>query len=163
MSEDFDKAFATLMKLEGGYVNDAADDGGETNFGISKAQYPNVDVAHLTQDQAKAIYRKDFWDKFRCGDMPFPIGGLLFDCVVNHNPTNPVKWMQSNIGVLADGIIGPRTVAAAQASRDPVGVATEMTVKRVEYVKTLPDYPRFGKGWHARHVRALSAAISNWR
>lgn len=163
MTESFDKAFTLLMALEGGHVNDPHDAGGETSYGISHAQYPDVDIAHLTQDTAKTIYRRDFWDKYRCGDMPWPIGYVFFDCVVNHNPANPIRWMQTNLGVMVDGNIGPRTIAATQSCRDPVYIATEMTIKRIEYVKTLPSYPQFGKGWHARHTRALSAAISNWR
>ena len=36
------------LEEEGGYVNDPTDKGGETNFGISKRAYPNLDVFNLT-------------------------------------------------------------------------------------------------------------------
>jgi lysozyme family protein len=41
----FDQAFERLIGHEGGYVNDPRDPGGETKYGVSKRQYPNVDIA----------------------------------------------------------------------------------------------------------------------
>ena len=58
---NFDRAFRFLIGEEGGYVNDPADPGGETKFGISKRAYPQLDIKSLTLDQAKAIYRRDYW------------------------------------------------------------------------------------------------------
>jgi lysozyme family protein len=60
--EAFDQAFTRLLGHEGGYVNNPADPGGETNWGISKRSYPQVDIKALTQQQAKWIYQRDFWD-----------------------------------------------------------------------------------------------------
>ncbi|ETZ07377.1 hypothetical protein P618_200441 [Holospora obtusa F1] len=51
-----------LLAHEGGYSDDPDDDGGETKFGISKRSYPHVDVDALTVEQAKNIYKRDFWD-----------------------------------------------------------------------------------------------------
>jgi hypothetical protein len=48
---------------EGGYVDDPADPGGETNMGISKRSYPNEDIKNLTRDRAIEIYYRDFWVK----------------------------------------------------------------------------------------------------
>ena len=55
-----------VIRIEGGYVNDPDDPGGETNYGITK----RLAVAHgykgsminMTQDQAKEIYRQSFWN-----------------------------------------------------------------------------------------------------
>ena len=33
-----------ILQTEGGYVNDPADPGGETKYGISKKAYPTVDI-----------------------------------------------------------------------------------------------------------------------
>jgi hypothetical protein len=60
--EDFKKACDDLIdKWEGGYVNDPHDAGGETNMGISKRSYPDVDIRHLTREDAEEIYYRDFW------------------------------------------------------------------------------------------------------
>ena len=63
MSEDkvFEEAFETLMEDEGGWVNDPDDGGGETCYGISKSQYPHLNLKHLTLEDAKGIYYRDYW------------------------------------------------------------------------------------------------------
>ena len=160
--DTFDAALAVTLRYEGGYVNDPRDAGGETRFGISKTQYPDVDIRNLTKERAAEIYREDYWLKYRCDQLPAPLGALLFDSVVNHSPNNPIRWLQTAVGVAADGVIGPRTIAAANACRDPVKASADFTASRIEYVKTLGSYPRFGKGWHARYVGVLAEALRAW-
>jgi lysozyme family protein len=60
-SDKFLKAVNHLLIEEGGYSNASGDHGGETNFGISKASYPDLDIANLTRDDAITIYFRDFW------------------------------------------------------------------------------------------------------
>ncbi|MBI5843910.1 MAG: hypothetical protein HZB23_04475 [Deltaproteobacteria bacterium] len=48
------------MAHEGGYVNDPADPGGETRFGISRRAYPNEDIKALTRERAAEIYYRDY-------------------------------------------------------------------------------------------------------
>jgi lysozyme family protein len=55
----FLEAVAHLLHDEGGYVDNPADPGGETNFGISKQSYPDVDIKNLTAEQATEIYYRD--------------------------------------------------------------------------------------------------------
>ena len=61
---EFLTAVADVLKWEGGYVNDPKDPGGETNMGISKRSYPDLDIKALTRDEAVAIYFRDFWEKY---------------------------------------------------------------------------------------------------
>jgi lysozyme family protein len=61
--------FDLLLDIEGGYVNDPNDPGCETNFGISKKSYPNVDIKNLTRSQAIAIYNRDYYLKYRVGEI----------------------------------------------------------------------------------------------
>lgn len=61
-TDNFNLAIDFVLSNEGGYVNDPADPGGETNFGISKAFWPNIDVKNLTRKKAKVFYRKTFWN-----------------------------------------------------------------------------------------------------
>ena len=70
MSDDpFEAAVNDVLGEEGGYVNNPADPGGETNWGISKRAFPQVDIKALTRDDAKALYRANYWDPrhTRCG------------------------------------------------------------------------------------------------
>uniref|UniRef100_UPI0039E582BF glycosyl hydrolase 108 family protein n=1 Tax=Klebsiella pneumoniae TaxID=573 RepID=UPI0039E582BF len=59
----FDDLIGRVLGHEGGYVNDPRDPGGETQFGISKRAYPNVDIKGLTRETAISIYKRDFWDR----------------------------------------------------------------------------------------------------
>ena len=56
MKITFDEIIEVVLHHEGGYVNDPKDPGGETNFGISKRAYPDVDMKTLTKEGAKDIY-----------------------------------------------------------------------------------------------------------
>ena len=61
---DFIKAVTDLINnWEGGWVNDPDDSGSETNMGISKRSYPNLDIKKLTRDEAIKIYYYDYWVK----------------------------------------------------------------------------------------------------
>ena len=62
--DSFLKAVALVLKHEGGYVNDPNDSGEETNWGICKRFHPDVDVKHLTRDQAIEIYFNDYWQAY---------------------------------------------------------------------------------------------------
>ena len=55
MKTTFDEIIDVVLHHEGGYVNDPKDPGGETNYGISKRAYPDVDIKNLTEDGAKDI------------------------------------------------------------------------------------------------------------
>jgi len=62
--DDFKKACDDLIdNWEGGYVFDPDDPGGMTKYGICARSYPSVDIKNLTQDQAVAIYYRDYWSK----------------------------------------------------------------------------------------------------
>lgn len=83
MKESLDKGLDFVLKWEGGYVNDPNDKGGETKYGISKRAYPNLDIKGLTLDEAKTIYRRDYWDVCKCDNLPYPMDILVFDTSVN--------------------------------------------------------------------------------
>ena len=47
----FDEIIEVTLHHEGGYVHDPKDLGGETNFGIAKRFYPDVDIKNLTEEK----------------------------------------------------------------------------------------------------------------
>lgn len=79
----FDRAFEVVVGLEGGYVRDPRDPGGATKYGISKRAYPQIDIASLTLEDAREIYRRDYWDALNLSAQPWPKALCLFDCAVN--------------------------------------------------------------------------------
>jgi lysozyme family protein len=119
----FDDAFAAVIGVEGVYSNDPNDPGGETKYGISKRAYPNTDIKNLTLDQAKAIYRSDYWNPLQLDAKPWPTALLLFDCAVNQGRT-----------------------FAATLPADPLGIATGRALRYAQN----PNFYRFGKGWFNR-------------
>src|SRR4051812_42260066 len=99
---NFDVAFDRLINHEGNYVNNPADPGGETKFGISKRAYPNVDIKNLTRDQAKEIYRKDFWNVV--GDsVDAAIRFQVFDFAVNAGIQTAIRKLQDAVNMADDG------------------------------------------------------------
>ena len=80
---DFQQSVAFVLQAEGGYVNNPADPGGATNFGISKRSYPALDIAALTREQATAIYYRDYWLPSGAQDLPQPLALVHFDTAVN--------------------------------------------------------------------------------
>lgn len=87
----FEKAVERVLKTEGGYVNDPDDSGGETKYGISQAAYPSLDIKKLTQDDARAIYREDYWNAIKADQLPEDIREAAFDAAVNHG----VGWARA--------------------------------------------------------------------
>ncbi len=144
----FNFAFAKVVSIEGGFVNDPQDPGGATKFGISQRSYPNVDIKNLTLGQAKAIYRRDYWDAV-CGDnLPDPLSHFVFDAAVNQGVSAAIAMMQTALRVDADGVIGAHTLAAAKASDNGV-CARFMTLRAMKYIHT-SNFDRFGFGWFNR-------------
>ena len=146
----FDLAFQITVGIEGGYVNNPADPGGETKYGISHRAYPNVDIANLTMDQAKAIYEKDYWTLTRCDLCPAALAILVFDAAVNNRPGSAIKWLQQAVGVQADGNIGPVTQAAIKNITDITNTVALFHGARILAMSQLTDWHTFGNGWSRR-------------
>ncbi len=145
---DFDRAFDLLMESEGGYSDDSQDPGGETNFGISKRTYPQEDIRFLTLEQAKELYKRDYWDAIRADDLPYPINILIFDAAVNQGKKAAVRMLQEALKIKVDGVIGQQTIKAAVAASDSV-CADYLAIRAVRYAGTY-QFQRFGRGWMRR-------------
>jgi lysozyme family protein len=119
MSASFDISIPTILTNEGGYANNPVDPGGETNYGISKRAYPNLDIRNLTVDDAKQIYLNDYW---RFGDIISQnVATKCLDVIVNmggpHGQGSGFKLIQQALmdlgaGIVPDGIWGQNTLKA---------------------------------------------------
>jgi lysozyme family protein len=154
----FPRAVALILKHEGGYVNDPADPGGETNFGISKRAYPAEDIRAMTPARASAIYERDYWRRAKCDELPWPLAVQVFDMAVNAGVGPAVKMLQKVLGVTTDGVIGPKTLAAAWGSTHEQHV--RYARERVNYYSALGGWPRFGRAWVIRTVETLGEALA---
>lgn len=129
----FDDAFDAVIGVEGGYVNNPADPGGETKYGITKRSYPNLDIANLTLDDAKAIYLRDYWSPLNLDSAPYSVALLLFDAAVNQG----------------------LTYAHSLPQDDPVAIGAARALRYTES----PNFYRFGKGWFNRLFTIFDKAV----
>ena len=108
---DFDAIFDFVVGSEGGFTDNPADPGnwtggkigaGEcrgTRFGISAGAYPELDIANLTLDAAKALYQRDYWDRIGGDRLPASIALLVFDAAINNGTGRAVRWLQQAVSV----------------------------------------------------------------
>lgn len=150
---NFDTTFDKLISHEGGYVFDLRDPGGETKFGISKRSYPTLDIKALTLADAKAIYRRDFWDRAQCDKLPAALAFDVFDTAVNSGIGQAIRFLQRAVGVADDGVIGPLTLSALQRMNDDSAVLARFNGHRLDFMTRLSTWDVFGKGW-ARRIAA---------
>lgn len=151
---NFDEAFDRLISHEGGYVNHPDDPGGETKFGISKRSYPSVDIAALTRDQARDIYRRDFWDRIQGDDLHDGVAFQTFDFAVNSGIETAVRHLQRSLGVADDGIWGPVSAAAARATSETDQIM-RLNAERLDFMRKLRAWESFGRGWAGRIAENL--------
>lgn len=137
-----------ILYEEGGYVDNPKDPGGETNMGISKRAYPNIDIRHLTPTQATTIYYNDYWVKAQCGDVPGSLALYVLNAAVMSGVGEATKLLQQLIGVGADGVFGPVTFKAVQ--QFPASRHQEYLTLYLQHLQSLPTFATFGKGWTNR-------------
>lgn len=102
-----------IFKWEGtSYENDPDDPGGETKFGIDKRSHPSEDIKHLTAERAAEIYFSFYWLKVHADEMPEGVGEVMMDIGVNNGIGRAIKWAQQEVGVTADGVLGPISLSA---------------------------------------------------
>jgi lysozyme family protein len=91
-----------------------------TKYGISAASYPALDIAALTAEDAAAIYRRDWWERFGLAHLPPPLAGKLLDAAVNIGIGDAVRCLQralraAGTAIAEDGLLGGATIAEASA------------------------------------------------
>ncbi len=111
---DFNAAVSKTLVREGGdtFTDDATDRGGATKYGISQRAYPDVDIANLTEEKAREIYKHDYWDRMRGDDIVSQaVAENIFDLCVNMGVKAGSRLAQSSLDISpADGIIGPQSL-----------------------------------------------------
>jgi len=107
-------------------VNDPNDSGGETKYGISKREYPNLDIPNLTLQQAQQIYQRDYWNALNCDAHSWEMALVLFDCGVNQG------------------------VSAAKGILPSISNAGELQAERALRYARAETFGKFGRGWMRR-------------
>ncbi len=133
----FQIALTKVLSSEGGYVNDPSDPGGETNLGISKRAYPNVDIKSLTPETVAPIYKRDYWDRIAGDSLPSPLNYVAFDCAVNQGVGEAAILMRAASSVA--GLLRLRLARYRQSS----------------------NWAKYGAGWASRLVDVASFALDS--
>jgi lysozyme family protein len=154
VSRAFDQAFQWILSVEGGYSNDTDDPGGETRWGISKRAYPHLDIAFLTKEDAKRLYLRDYWNVCHCDELQQQVALALFDSAVNQGPNKAIRLLQRALGVDADGVVGPDTIAAANRTLPGDALIQYLSHRALEYSRGQEKYRR---GWFVRLFRLQRA------
>ena len=158
MLVEFNEIIEVVLHHEGGYVHDPKDLGGETNFGIAKRFYPDVDIKNLTKEGAKEIYKKDYWDKNKVDELDEQLKHIFFDMCVNQGRGTAVKILQracnaKGCGIEVDGIVGSGT---RKAINDCNLEKDRVKAYRIKYycdlVNKKPEQERFFYGWVRRSL-----------
>ena len=151
-----------LIRREGGYVDDPADRGGPTNYGITQRTLrawrgqvvTAADVRRLTRGEARAIYRRRYVDAPGFATLPDPLRAQVIDNAVLSGPRQAVKDVQRAIGgVTVDGQLGPQTRAALTQRGVAVVHAQLIQVRAARIgriVQRDPTQARFLAGWLTR-------------
>lgn len=158
---NFDTCFTRLLGNEGGYSNNPNDNGGATNWGVTQAVARTNgyqgDMRDFTQEQAKQIYKKLYWDAIGIVNLPPEIQFDVFDGAVNSGPAQSAKWLQRAVNVDADGVIGHLTIHACELL-PPAVVVARYNGFRLNFMTSLKTWPVFGLGWCRRIANNLIGA-----
>jgi lysozyme family protein len=178
----FNKAIEITLSHEGGFVDDPVDPGGATNFGVSLRWLRSVgelegagsalalydldqdgdldadDVAQLTREMAKDLYRTRFWEPHEYASMPASIGAKTFDLAVNMGPRQAHRLVQracraADREIADDGLLGPQTRAAIRQA-DELALQAALRSEAAGFYRGLaikrPAFNRFLNGWLRR-------------
>lgn len=155
-----------VLKFEGLYSDHSADPGGATMRGITQkvlAEWrghpvTKDDVKALTEKEAVDIYTANYWKPIHGDELSFALACVTMDSAVNSGVSRASKWLQETLGVAIDGNIGPKTIKAA-GNTDAVAAAKKYMSIRLAFLKSLPTWKTFGKGWERRVNETLEFAI----
>ena len=164
-----DRAFESLMELEGVHSDDPADAGGDTWYGISRRSYPKIGWPP-TREEAKNIYAEDFWAPMRLTQVKYYVAQeKLFHMAVNMGTRACTRYLQMVLNrcmwpgarLVVDGVMGPKTLKALNGNtEDMLGqrkVIEGLRWMSVYHYQNLahrkPSQMKFINGWMNRAIR----------
>src|SRR5574338_200511 len=168
MKSTYDVCLPLLLAHEGGYTNHPRDPGGPTNFGITIFDYrkyvkPNAtaaDVRAMTVGEAKAIYRKRYWDVQRCDELPAGLDYAVFDYGVNSGIGRSGKVLRRLLKLSDQSSAVSDDVIAAARRADAMTIVADICNERLRFLRSLRTWQIFGAGWSRRVAEVKSTALA---
>lgn len=158
---NFKPSLTLTLAYEGGYVNHPRDPGGATNRGVTQKVYDNYrryngrpvqSVRHISDDEVADIYKKQYWNSIRLDRFPCGLDYAVFDFGVNSGPARAIRYLQQQLDIGVDGIVGLETLTAVEAAarKDEEALIAQYCANRFAFVSKLSTFDVFGKGWTRR-------------
>jgi len=168
---NFNRCLNLVLHHEGGYVNHPKDPGGMTNMGVTKRVYEEWvgysvsenTMQNLEEKDVAPIYKKNYWDRLKCDELPLGLDLCLFDFGVNAGTGRAAKYLQKLVGTTPDGGIGPMTLKAVDEFISLNGIPETIEkyqTNRQKYYEKLSTFDTFGKGWTRRNDETYEAAVA---
>lgn len=172
---------ADVIRSEGGYVDDPADRGGATKYGITIGTLgewrgrpvTKADVKALTVEEAAEIYAARYVRGPGFDKLPESVQAVLVDFGVTSGPARAIKTLHAVLTVAGfgpltiDGRIGPKTIAAAARAAEqmaellPDACCDERAAFYVELVRRDPSQRKFLDGW-LRRAASFRSREPDW-
>lgn len=169
---DNDAIIAQVLQFEGRFVNNPADRGGSTNFGITAAEFGRVrgfggpasvaQMQAMRREDAISIYRSDYLDAPHFNEITDGnLRMVVVDCGVIHGVGRAVRWLQQAALVTQDGVLGQATLQAVNDASASL-LARTIIGYRIAYLGALisKDHSQavFAGGWFARVATLMQYA-----
>src|SRR5262245_14041496 len=151
----FDVVQPLIEKWEGGFSNHPDDPGGATNMGITQETlarwrgHPVTtdDVRQLTREEARQIFRADFWQPLRADELPLPAAVMTYNASVLSGAARGAATLQAALNmqgkpVAQDGDIGAETIAASRTA-DQRRLVDDYAAIYEAYLRSLPVFATF--------------------
>lgn len=158
----FDPAWEFVKVNEGGYSDHPADSGGPTRHGVSSRFHPDVNIANLSEGDAKELAHDRYWTRW---NLPLltdkNIAIKVFDLIYWMGPHRGTKALQRALRALGhpvaeDGMLGPETAGAANAMDERIllpAIRAEAGGMVRALVARKPSQDVFKVGWLNRAYR----------
>jgi lysozyme family protein len=103
------------------------------------------ELADATREQCATIYRARYWNPLRCDSFAPGVAMVLFVDATLTGTGHVARLLQRIVGTVADGVIGPHTIAAANRWIPAALIGQLMDVDEA-YLATLAKAPTFLRG-----------------
>jgi len=147
---------ALTIQHEGGFVNNPADPGGATKYGVEQRDIPNTPIQTLTVEQATEYYLQNYVKPFYAQIASQVMLDKLVDMGVLFGVGTAIKILQGVLGVSIDGNFGPQSLALLNTLTVPSAgsILTEYKARlhtyAAEVVGSHPQEGIFLRGWQNR-------------
>lgn len=144
---NFERCHAVTAVYEGGWSDHKADPGGKTMYGVTERVFhawlrgqgkPIRPVRSITLDEAKALYKAEYWYAAKCEGLAAGVDLAVYDPAVNSGVSRARKWLEASIG------------------GQDVQTIKRICAARLSFVRSLATWKHFGKGW-ARRIAGIEA------